>query len=294
MNARETVWREARGPQRLLYAVALLFFASAVIHAGVYALNGGAWEGAVTWRKPIEFSLSFAIATATLAWILGLLPARRVQDMTFAIVYGVSSVGEVGLIILQRWRGTASHFNSATDFDVAVFATMGVLILLISFAVLWLAIRAFGRVASDRATVWAVRLGLLFFVAGLGVGFLLLGEGTAQASVGTATSPVTVGGRGMLTFPHALALHALQVLLVLVWLAARFGVPVERRVMLVLIASVGYLGLLAIELGQALGGSAPLELAPILSVGVAVSLLLIVIPLAVVILRSVQADSRPT
>ncbi len=286
MSTREAVWRNARGPQRLLYAVALLFIVSAVIHAGVYALTGGAWEGAVTWRKPIEFSLSFAIATATFGWILGLLPARRIQDRTFAIVYSVSSVGEVGLIIMQRWRGTASHFNFATAFDTAVFSTMGVLILLISFMVLWLAVRSFGQIAGDRATVWAVRLGLLFFVAGLGVGFLLLGEGSGQASVGSATSPVTVGANGMLTFPHALALHALQVLLVLTWLAGRFGAPVGRRVMLVLSASVGYFGLVAIELAQALGGSGPLELAPVAALALTVALLSIGVPFVLAILRS--------
>lgn len=294
MNAREAIWREARGSQRVLYAVALLFFASAIVHAGVYALNGGAWEGAVSWRKPIEFSLSFAIATATFAWILGLLPARRIQDMTFAVVYSVSSVGEVALIIMQRWRGTASHFNSATGFDVAVFAAMGVLILLISLAVVWLAVRAFGSIAADLATVWAVRLGLLFFVAGLGIGFLLLGEGSAQAAAGTATSPVTIGAHGMLTLPHALALHALQVLLILAWLAKRLGLQAGRSLTLVSVVSVGYLVALAVELMLALGGSGPLDLGLIWGSVLAIAVLLIGAPFAIALLQGVAADSRPT
>jgi hypothetical protein len=294
MNVFGTEWRQARTPQRLLYAVALLFAASALLHVVVYALNGGPWEGAVSWRKPIEFSLSFAIATATFAWILGLFPARRIQDLAFAIIYSVSSVGEVALIIMQRWRGTASHFNSATGFDIGVFAAMGLLILIISFAVLWLAVRAFGPIAADAATVWAVRLGLLFFVAGLGIGFLLLGEGTAQMSVGTATSPVTVGARGMLTLPHALALHALQAFLILAWLARRLAVPAGRSVTLVLIASVGYLIALAVELILALGGSGPLDLGLMWAAVLTLAVLLIGVPFALALLQGVFAESRPT
>jgi hypothetical protein len=277
------LWLNARGPQRLLYAIAILFAASAVFHTGVYALTGGSWQGAVSWRKPIEFSLSFAVATATLAWILGLLGPRRIQDWALALVYGAASVGEVALIALQRWRGTASHFNSDTPFDAAVFSGMGVLIILVSLAVLWLAARTLGTVAGDRALIWAVRLGLVFFAVGLGIGFLLLNEGFAQASVGAASSPITIGAHGALTLPHALALHALQVLLVLAWLSARANVPLARRIALVVVVSVGYLGLLAVELAQALAGSAPLDLTSLSAVVLAISVVLVVVPAAITI-----------
>ena len=35
---------------------------SGFFHLGVYALDGGSWEGPVSWRKPVVFSLSFGIA----------------------------------------------------------------------------------------------------------------------------------------------------------------------------------------------------------------------------------------
>ena len=35
---------------------------SGFFHLGVYALDGGPWEGPVSWRKPVVFSLSFGIA----------------------------------------------------------------------------------------------------------------------------------------------------------------------------------------------------------------------------------------
>ena len=245
----------------------------------------------MSWRKPIEFSLSFFVATATFGWILGLLPSRRIQEWTFAIVYSLSSVGEVALIILQRWRGTASHFNYATSFDSAVFSVMGILIGVVSLVVVWLAFRAFGQISAERALSWAIRLGLLFFVAGLGIGFLLLGEGLTQASDGIATSPVTVGAHGALTVPHALALHALQVLLILAWLLERSNVPEARRPQFVLVVAAGYAGLLLIELALALAGSGPLELAPVTAITLALSIVLVFVPFVLATFRLRQAVS---
>ena len=43
--------------QRVMYAVAVLMLASGVAHVGVWAVDGGAWEGAVSWRKPILFGV---------------------------------------------------------------------------------------------------------------------------------------------------------------------------------------------------------------------------------------------
>jgi hypothetical protein len=45
-------WDSAAGYQRFLYALAAVFFVSGVVHGAVFLVDGGAWEGPASWRKP--------------------------------------------------------------------------------------------------------------------------------------------------------------------------------------------------------------------------------------------------
>ena len=47
--------------QKFAYACAALLLASGVFHGFVFLFDGGAWEGPVSWRKPIVFGLTFRI-----------------------------------------------------------------------------------------------------------------------------------------------------------------------------------------------------------------------------------------
>ena len=58
--------------QRFAYACAALLLVSGVFHGFVFLVDGGSWEGPVSWRKPIVFGLSFGVTLATLTWIVGL------------------------------------------------------------------------------------------------------------------------------------------------------------------------------------------------------------------------------
>lgn len=50
---------------------------SGLVHLGVFLVDGGPWQGAVSWRKPATFGLSFGLTTITMAWIAGYLKQRR-------------------------------------------------------------------------------------------------------------------------------------------------------------------------------------------------------------------------
>ncbi len=84
--------------------------------------------GAPAWLKPLKFAVSTAIYAFTLAWVFTFLPAwprmRRIVGTGTAAAF----VLEVALIGGQAWRGTTSHFNTATPLDAAVFAVMGLVI----------------------------------------------------------------------------------------------------------------------------------------------------------------------
>ena len=123
------IWEQVRpryGYQRVLYILGVAMLASAAIHLVVFALDGSAWWGPVSWRKPINFAFSLGVTALSIGWAQGLMGRSRVLGWTTTALIGGASVIELGLITMQTWRGVPSHFNVATDFDGAVFTAMGV------------------------------------------------------------------------------------------------------------------------------------------------------------------------
>ena len=67
--------RDPRAGQLAL--VGLVLLASGLVHVVVWALLGGPWEGAVTWRKPILFGISGGLTSLSAGWVWSKLPPRR-------------------------------------------------------------------------------------------------------------------------------------------------------------------------------------------------------------------------
>lgn len=235
--------------QRLAYACAALLVVSGVLHAGVYLIDGGPWEGPVSWRKPIVFGLSFGITLATLAWFLTFLQPRRAVGWTAMGVLSVASVGEVFLISMQKWRGVPSHFNEDTGFDASVFSTMGMLVALVGLVSIYVTVRSFFRVDAPASLTWAIRAGLVLLLVSQGVGGQMIAEGGN-----------TFGESGALKVPHAFTLHAVQVLpaLALVMLVCDFSE--RQRLRVVALGALGYACLIVSTFLQTYSGRNPLDL----------------------------------
>jgi hypothetical protein len=54
-------WVAARGDQRLAYLVGAGLILIGLAHAAMWALAGGSASGALSWRKPTTFGLSFGL-----------------------------------------------------------------------------------------------------------------------------------------------------------------------------------------------------------------------------------------
>lgn len=195
--------------QRVLLAAALLFLASGLVHLGVWAADGmPSLAGPVSWRKPITFGFSTGVLFLALTWVLGLLPDSRWR-LAQAWLFAVLLAGEITLIDMQQWRGVASHFNTATAFDAAVFTAMGALIVTASLIIALWTIALFRRpLPTTPAYAVAARAGMVMLNLGNVLGLAM------AVSQTTALKPA-----------HGLALHALQALPVAVWILARVGYP---------------------------------------------------------------------
>jgi hypothetical protein len=234
--------------QRFAYVCGALLVLSGLFHAGVYLVDGGLWEGPLSWRKPIVFGLSFGITLATLAWIAGFLRPGRKAGWLLIGGLSVASIGEVALISMQTWRGVASHFNEETAFDGTVFSIMGMLVSLIAVLTVLITGWSFMRIDASASLALAIRAGLVLVLVSQAVGVQMIIEGGN-----------TFGPAGALKLPHAVTLHAVQVLPALA-LVLSVSQPSERhRVRVVGLAAVGYGALIASTMVQTYSGRRPFD-----------------------------------
>jgi hypothetical protein len=236
--------------QRFGYGLGVLLLLSGLFHAGVFLVDGGGWEGPVSWRKPVVFGLSFGIFLLTVTWLMGFLRPRAFTAWLVVGILGVASLGEVSLITMQTWRGVASHFNEATTFDETVFSWMGMLVAIIVVMTLIITVWAFVRLDAPPSLALAIRLGLVLMLVSQGVGAQMIAEGGH-----------TFGTDGALKVPHAFTLHAAQVLPALALLLLVSESTERRRLRVVALGAVGYGFVVASTMLQTYSGRAPLDLA---------------------------------
>jgi hypothetical protein len=105
------LWADARGYQRPAWLVGALLVAVGLAHAGLWAVAGGSATGAVSWRKPTTFGVSFGLTTVTLGWVGGSLPVRRTVGWVVAGLLGAATTYEVAWVTVQHARGVPAHFN---------------------------------------------------------------------------------------------------------------------------------------------------------------------------------------
>lgn len=267
--------------QRFAYVCGALLALSGVVHLGVYLVDGGPWGGPISWRKPVVFGLSFGIAIVTLGWIMGFLRPRRWSGWVVLGTLSVASVGEVFLISMQKWRGVESHFNDDTPFDTTVFSIMGNLVVLIATMIVVITVWSFVRIAAPPSLALAIRAGLLLMLLSQAVGVQMIAEGGN-----------TFGAAGALKLPHAVTLHAVQVLPALALLLLVSDTAERHRVRVVALGTAGYACMITATMVQTYGGRSPLDVGVVPVVLALIGFALLVAS-ALIALRGLGSRVRP-
>ncbi len=295
-------WQELSAPAKLLTAVGLLMAASAAFHTVVFLHSGTAWEGPVSWRKPITFGLSLALTAFTLALVESRLRLRPVVSWFLLGALSAAFVLEDFLVTLQAWRGVPSHFNTAAPFDAMVFSAMGATVTVIVVVIVSLAILSFTSAKTGApALTLAIRAGMMLLVAGqvLGVAIIAVGETAALAGNEAAVfgpEGVVVGAAGVLKSPHGIALHAIQIVPLLGWLVQRISWSDARRRRAVGSAAAGYALVLAVSVFQAYTGQAQFALSLVALTAALAGVLLVAVPYVQAglhVLRGIRANQVP-
>ncbi len=212
----------------------VLFYFGLANLLAVFLMAGFAWFdhrellGENVWKKPIKFALTTWILAWTFVVLFSLHPNIKLFNKVAWWVIVLLGI-EVVLISVQAARGVRSHFNQATWYDGMIFSVMGLAITIHTVVVAvaaWQFFKWNGEGTVSAATLWGIRLGLVFFV-------LFSLEGFAMASRLAHTVGAADGGRGLALFnwsrtagdlrvAHFFGIHAVQVLPIAGLLLGRF------------------------------------------------------------------------
>lgn len=220
----------------MCYAISAVLFLSGLAHLGVYAVDGGPWQGPVSWRKPVTFGLSFGVTLASVTFAVSLLRLGDATRRRLLGVFAAASCVEVALITVQAWRGVPSHFNRETALDGVIATALAVGGVTLIGVIVALTVVTWRRQGPLTPELLAVRAGLGMLLGALAVGAAMIAVGV------TATDPqvayTTAGGYKP---AHAVLMHAVTVLPVLGWLTRFTAWPRHRRIWTVTAAIAGYL-----------------------------------------------------
>jgi len=245
---------------RVLTFTALAMVVGLVLAAVAASFDTRTVTGINPWVKPMKFLLSIAIFLGTVAWLMPEVQAAPRTRRRMSGIMAGTMIFEIVCIAGQAARGTTSHFNQSTGFDVAIFALMGLAITVNTLAVaaMWWWLRR--DTPPDRVGyLTGVRLGLALFVVGSLQGFLIVANGSHSL-------PGQDGGpglpflnwsvdRGDLRVAHFISLHALQALPLLGYLLDRSGgLGVAGRRATVRAMAMVWLALTGVALALALRG----------------------------------------
>jgi hypothetical protein len=259
---------------RVLATTAIVMTGALLVALAGLWLDPRSITGAPAWLKPAKFAASTAVYSVTVAWLFGYLPEwprmRRLVGTTTATVFLL----EVGIIFVQAWRGTTSHFNAGSLLDAVLGITMGIAIAVQTIASVALAVALWRQRFADPSVGWASRLGVTLTIAGALIGGLMTQPTAAQLANARAGQQMTVVGahsvggpdggpalpgihwnrdRGDLRVPHFFGLHAIQALPLLAFSLPRAWSR-RRRTRVVQVAAASYGALVSLLLWQALQG----------------------------------------
>ncbi|MEU3279594.1 hypothetical protein [Streptomyces antibioticus] len=224
-------------PDRVYEATAVLLILSGLLHLVVLAVDGGSWDGPVSWRKPVTFGLSFGVTLLAVVRVTSCLRLDARLRTLLLGVFAADCVVEVGGITLQAWRRAPSHLDMETPFDTAVSMALavggGVLVVLLTvFAVV-----SFRHPPTGpTGMALAVRSGFAVLLVALASGAAMIARGVVLTRTGHQEAAYR--STAPLKPLHGVSLHAVLVLPALAWLLSRtpWSAPVRRRIV---VAAVG-------------------------------------------------------
>jgi hypothetical protein len=237
-------WTRGRRIDRVGYLVGALLLTSGIVHVGILSINGGSWAGPLSFRKPAAFGLSFGVTLITIVWVASFLPLAERTRVALLTIFTAASVVETTLVSLQAWRRVPSHFNVETAFDALVARALAVGGIALVVVIVGLTATAFRRNPAVPISLRrAIQVGFVLLCGAMATGATMIARGMMLVFAGNPAVAYATGGA--LKPTHAVTMHAILVLPLLAWLLSFTDWSEDKRVRVVLAASITYVVLAA-------------------------------------------------
>jgi hypothetical protein len=218
------------------------------------------------WIKPFKFQVALTIYLITLAWFAGWLPARVTASRwhrIFSIIVVVAIGAETAWTLGAAALGVASHFNDSSALAIALYASMGVLALVLTSAslVYGFAILRDRDSRLDPVLRLSIGIGLIAtFVLTVIVAGYMSGSGShfvggAHSDAGGLAPMGWARDGGDLRVAHFFATHAMHFIPVFGFICSRVLSAGQGRVAVLAFAGL-FVALVAYTFAEALSGRA--------------------------------------
>lgn len=278
-------------------------------------------QGESVWLKAFKFGFSFFTYCLSLAWLLSHMTKLRRTGWAFGTLFAVISAAEVGVITAAAAAGTYSHFNTSEDpfNQVVQFAFQFVPVMFLANS--GLAVIVLFQRIGDKAVTAVVRWGLLLSSLGMFAAFFIVtvgGQGERTAVDANGNEVVLNAGHGVgdldgngmfltgwsttggdMRVPHFIGLHGIQVLIgaamLLGLIAARRAWMRDERVRAAVVRwfALGYLGIFATTVVQAVRGQSFIAPDAATLAGFAASILIATAGIALTVRKARNAAPVP-
>jgi hypothetical protein len=237
--------RLGRPIEQLCYAIGAALIVSGLAHLVVAVIYPRPWLGPLSWRKPVTFGLSFGTTLIAITWVSSYVRIGSRRRAVLLGIFAADCIVEVAGITVQAWRHVPSHFNTESGFDSVIAFSLAAGGAVLVGVLGSLAVAAF-RTDGPAAMRLALRAGFALLLAGLAAGVAMIARGEILINSGHRQAAYDTAG--FLKWFHAVTLHAVLVLPLLAWWAARSGRSEADSVRVVRLAVLGYVAVAAVAL----------------------------------------------
>ncbi|MEO0902913.1 MAG: hypothetical protein AAFY00_13260 [Bacteroidota bacterium] len=217
MKSLKNVLQTVRTESPILYWIGMFHFALAALCLFGWMIDDRMLTGLNVWVKPMKFSLSGGIYVLTSGFLITLYPFSRRKKNIINNIISWTMFLEICIVVFQASRGVRSHYNQSSLFDGILFGSMGLLIGIIVFTMIFFIIETIRlRLKTKRHVQWGILIGWLVVFFGSWVGGQMIGQ--MSHNVG-----VPDGGEGLpwinwstiagdLRIAHFFGLHGIQII----------------------------------------------------------------------------------